>query len=203
MRAFLILHGWGNFRPPGHWQYELAAALRERGERVVYPQLPDAQQPDLEAWRTAAAAALDEARADDARVTVIAHSLGAALWLGARPDDAEDDTEDEDDTDAGAGRSVDRVLLVAPPSPSYLRANPEVAAFAALEPTRPAAETRIVASDADPCNPEGARVVFAEPLGIPLTTIPAGGHLTPASGYGTWPSVLDWCLDPTATIVPR
>lgn len=191
MRAFLILHGWGNFRPPGHWQYELAAALREHGERVVYPQLPDAQRPDLEAWRTAAAAAFDEARADDARVTVIAHSLGAALWLGARPDDA------------GAGRSVDRVLLVAPPSPSYLRENPEVAAFADLQPRRPAAETRIVASDADPCNPEGARVVFAEPLGIPLTTIPAAGHLTPASGYGAWPSVLDWCLDPTATIVPR
>ncbi|MGH1524699.1 RBBP9/YdeN family alpha/beta hydrolase [Leifsonia sp. L25] len=191
MRAFLILHGWGNFRPPGHWQYQLAAALRERGERVVYPQLPDAQRPDQEAWRTAAAAALDQARADDALVTVIAHSLSATLWLGARPDDAD------------SGRSVDRVLLVAPPSPSYLRENAEVAAFAALEPTRPAAETRIVASDADPCNPEGARVVFAEPLGIPLTTIPAGGHLTPASGYGSWPSVLDWCLDPTATIVPR
>ena len=191
MRAFLILHGWGNFRPPGHWQYELAAGLRGRGERVVYPQLPEADAPDLEAWRAAAATALDEARTGDARVTVIAHSLSARLWLGARPEDT------------GAGRAVDRVLLVAPPSPSYLRENPEVAAFAALEPTRPAAETRIVVSDADPCNPEGARVVYAEPLGIPLTTIPGGGHLTPASGYGTWPSVLDWCLEPTATIVPR
>lgn len=191
MRAFLILHGWGNFRPPGHWQHELAAALRERGERVVYPQLPDAQEPNLSAWREAAAAALAEASDGGARVTVIAHSLSAMLWLGARPDDT------------GAGSSVDRVLLTAPPSPGYLRENPEVAAFAALRPTRPAAETRIVASDADPCNPEGALAVYAEPLGIPLTTIPGGGHLTPASGYGTWPSVLDWCLDPAATIVPR
>lgn len=191
MRAFLILHGWDNFRPPGHWQHELAAALREHGERVVYPQLPDAAQPDLAAWRDAAAAALDEAAADDARVTVIAHSLSAMLWLGARPDDA------------GAGRTVERVLLAAPPSPAFLLENPEVAAFAALEPSRPAAETRIVASDADPCNAEGARTVFAEPLGIPLTTIPGGGHLTPTSGYGTWPSMLEWCLDPTATIAPR
>ncbi|MEN2741323.1 alpha/beta hydrolase [Microbacterium sp. X-17] len=191
MRAFLILHGWDNFRPPGHWQYELAAALHERGERVAYPQLPDAAQPDLDAWREAAAAALAEAADGGARVTVIAHSLSAMLWLGARPDDTE------------AGSSVERVLLVAPPSPGYLRANPAVAAFAALEPSCPAAETRIVASDADPCNPEGAAAVFAGPLGLPLTTIPGGGHLTPASGYGTWPSVLDWCLDPTATIVPR
>lgn len=191
MRAFLILHGWGNFRPPGHWQYELAAALRERGERVVYPQLPDAQQPDLSAWREAAAAELAKASEGEARVTVIAHSLSAMLWLGARPGDTE------------AGSAVERVLLVAPPSPGYLRENAEVAAFAALEPTRPVAETRIVASDDDPCNPEGAHLVYAVPLGIPLTTIPGGGHLTPASGYGTWQSVLDWCLHPTATIVPR
>lgn len=191
MRAFLILHGWDNFRPPGHWQYELAVALHERGERVAYPQLPDAAQPDLNAWREAAAAALAEAAEGGARVTVIAHSLSAMLWLGARPDDTE------------AGSAVERVLLVAPPSPGYLRANPEVAAFAALEPSRPSAQTRIVASDADPCNPEGAAAVFAGPLSLPLTTIPGGGHLTPASGYGTWPSVLDWCLDPTATIVPR
>ncbi|MCI0156739.1 alpha/beta hydrolase [Leifsonia shinshuensis] len=191
MRAFLILHGWDNFRPPGHWQHELASALRRAGERVEYPQLPDAADPDVEAWRQAAAAALDEASADGARVTVIAHSLGAALWLGARPDDS------------GAGSVVDRVLLVSPPSPGFLRGNPEVAAFAELRPSRPAAATRIVASDADPCCPEGAEAVFAEPLGIPLTTIPDGGHLTVAAGYGEWPSVLDWCLDPTATIVPR
>ncbi|GAA4137909.1 RBBP9/YdeN family alpha/beta hydrolase [Leifsonia shinshuensis] len=188
MRAFLILHGWDNFRPPGHWQFELAAALRARGERVVYPQLPDAERPEVDAWREAAAAALAEAAADGARVTVVAHSLGAMLWLGARPAD---------------DSAVERVLLVAPPSPGFLLDNPEVAAFAALAPSRPGAETRIVASDADPCNPEGAAAVFAGPLGLPLTTIPDGGHLTLASGYGTWPSVFEWCLDPTATILPR
>jgi predicted alpha/beta hydrolase family esterase len=191
MHAFLILHGWDNFRPPGHWQYELAVALRARGKRVVYPQLPDAARPDVGAWRAAASAALDEAAVDGARVTVIAHSLGAALWLGARPDDA------------GAGSAVERVLLVAPPSPGFLRANPEVAAFADLPISRPPAETRIVASDADPCCPEGAEALFSASLGIPMTTIPGGGHLTIEAGYGEWPSVLDWCLDPTATIRPR
>lgn len=191
MRAFLILHGWDNFRPPGHWQYELAEALRRAGERVVYPQLPDAAHPRVDGWRAAAAAALAEAASDGARVTVVAHSLGAALWLGARPDDT------------GAGSVVDRVLLVAPPSPGFLRDNPDVAAFADLPVSRPAAQTHIVASDDDPCCPEGAETVFAAPLGLPITTIPGGGHLTISSGYGEWPSVLDWCLDPTATIVPR
>jgi predicted alpha/beta hydrolase family esterase len=185
MRAFLILHGWDNFRPPGHWQRELATALQQRGERVVYPQLPDAARPRLDAWREAADEALREAAAGGARVTVVAHSLGAALWLGARP--------------AGpAQEAVERVLLVAPPSPGFLRQNPEIAEFAELTPSRPAADTLIVASDDDPCCPEGAAVVHGEPLGIPVVTIPGAGHLTPATGYGEWPSVLEWCLDPSA-----
>ncbi|WP_426625927.1 alpha/beta hydrolase [Leifsonia sp. McL0607] len=114
--------------------------------------------------------------------------------------------------DALAGRTagrhwcrsvVERVLLVAPPSPGFLRDNSEVAAFAELPVSRPAAETRIVASDADPCCPEGAGAVFSGPLDIPMTTIPGGAHLTIPAGYGTWTSVFEWCLDPTATIVPR
>jgi|GEM_PF-617037 len=183
--------GLASIRPPGHWQRELATALEQRGERVVYPQLPDAAQPRLEAWRAAADAALREAAEGGAQVTVIAHSLGAALWLGARP------------ADSVVESSVDRVLLAAPPSPSFPRENPEVAEFAEPTLSRPAADTLIVASDADPCNPEGAEAVHGRPLGIPVVTILGGGHLTPASGYGEWPSMLEWCLDPSAVIRPR
>jgi uncharacterized protein len=49
-RSFLILHGVENRRPAGHWQYDLAQRLRERGERVFYPQLPDPDRPALPAW---------------------------------------------------------------------------------------------------------------------------------------------------------
>jgi len=194
-RAFLILHGWDNFRPPGHWQYELASALRSLGERVVYPQLPDAAHPDVAAWQAAVAAALEEAADGDdggddtgrARVTVLAHSLSCLLWLGARP---------PEDT-------VERVLLVAPPAPSFIADEPEIAAFAALPLTAPGTPAQIAASDADPFCPEGAQAVFGAPLGIPVTIIPGGGHLERTAGYGEWPSVLDWCLDPTATLVPN
>ena len=44
-RSFLILHGVENQRPPGHWQYDLAQRLREQGEQVFYPQLPDPDPP--------------------------------------------------------------------------------------------------------------------------------------------------------------
>lgn len=186
MRAFLILHGWDNHRPPGHWQYELAAALRERGERVVYPQLPEAATPDVDAWRAAAAEALREAAADGARVTVLCHSLACLLWLGARPQEA----------------AVERVLLVAPPSPGFVSGHAEIAAFGQLPVSRPDGAL-IVASDADPYCPEGAERAFGAPLGIPVVTIPGGGHLERTAGYGEWPSVLAWCLDPGAAIVAR
>ncbi|WP_348789656.1 alpha/beta hydrolase [Leifsonia sp. NPDC080035] len=187
MRAFLILHGWDNHRPPGHWQYELAESLRARGERAVYPQLPDAATPDVAAWHAAAAEALREAAADGARVTVLCHSLACLLWLGARPEQ---------------GEEAERVLLVAPPSPGFVSQHPEIAAFALLPVSRPDGAL-IVASDADPYCPEGAAVAFGTPLGIPVTTIPGGGHLERTAGYGAWPSVLEWCLDPEATIVAR
>ncbi|GAB3582866.1 hypothetical protein GCM10027406_26210 [Leifsonia lichenia] len=203
-RAFLILHGWDNFRPPGHWQHELASALRARGERVVYPQLPDAAHPDVDAWRAATAAALAEAAGgdggdgdggdgcdsgdgDSARVTVLAHSLACLLWLGARP------PED----------AVERVLLVAPPAPAFIADEPEIAAFAALPLTAPGTPAQIAASDADPFCPEGALAVFGAPLGIPVTIIPGGGHLERTAGYGVWPSVLDWCLDPATPLTPN
>ena len=47
-RAFLILHGWQNHRPPAHWQFWLAERLRQRGELVLYPQLPAPDEPVLD-----------------------------------------------------------------------------------------------------------------------------------------------------------
>ena len=28
-------------------------------------------------------------------------------------------------------------------------------------------------------------------------------HLSDDDGYGPWPAVLDWCLDPSTRLVPR
>lgn len=48
--SFLILHGWQNHRPEGHWQHWLAARLTDLGHEVVYPQLPDPDNPELDVW---------------------------------------------------------------------------------------------------------------------------------------------------------
>ncbi len=59
---------------------------------------------------------------------------------------------------------------------------------------RAAAEgTVLIGSDDDPVCPAGVATVYGVPLKIATTVIPGGGHFNPASGYGPWPAMLDWC----------
>ncbi|HEX6460239.1 MAG TPA: alpha/beta hydrolase [Thermoleophilaceae bacterium] len=176
---FLILHGWQGSGPQ-HWQTWLARRLRERGERVSYPELPEPDTPRLDRWL----AALDAELAREARgLVVLCHSLGCVLWLQhARRRD---------------GSRVERVLLVAPPSPSAEL--PGVQGFfpLAVEPddvARAAGSTEIVAADEDPYCPEGALRLYGEPLGLQVRVIAGAGHLNTDAGYGPWPEVERWCL---------
>ena len=75
----LILHGWQNRRPDGHWQRWLAAELASRGSTVHYPQLPEPDAPVLDDWIDAVESQLRDT--DAASLTVVAHSLGCLLWL--------------------------------------------------------------------------------------------------------------------------
>jgi hypothetical protein len=190
-RSYLILHGWQNHRPEGHWQHWLADRLTGLGHRVTYPQLPEADDPDLEVWLGELARHLEELDGSGERV-VVAHSLSAVLWLHA----------------AARGlkqlRYADRVLLVAPPSPATLASFPEVSAFAppALDAPLPG-PARLVAGTDDPYCPEGADSVYAEPLGLPADIIPGAAHLDLDAGYGPWPAVLDWCLTGTTSLTAR
>jgi predicted alpha/beta hydrolase family esterase len=182
--SFLILHGWQNHRPEGHWQRWLADRLGEHGRHVAYPQLPDPDEPQLDAWLAALEREL-EALPGPERV-VVCHSLGCLLWLH------------------GLDRKprVDRVLLVAPPSAAGIAPYPEIAAFGPppLQPDDFTVPTRIVVGDHDPYCPEGANSRYAEPLGLDIDVIPGGGHLDMPAGYGPWPAVLAWCLDPTTRV---
>src|SRR4051812_23336540 len=148
-RRFLVVHGWQNHRPAGHWQRWLTESLRASGEQVLYPQLPDPDMPSLATWT---AVLRDElAMLGDGERVVICHSLGCLLWL--RPAEP-----------AAAEHRVDRVLLVCPPGPSTLP--PELAPFHAAPfdgaAVRASARARVelVCTDADPWCPEGAATFY-------------------------------------------
>ena len=179
-RSFLILHGLSG-SPEGHWQAWLAGRLRQAGERVDFPDLPECDDPCPDEWR----AALDRSLGGlEGERVLIAHSLGCLLWVRRASEQA-------------GGPLAERVLLVAPPD---LDEVPAVASFGSFE-LRPervraaaAGETRLVCSDNDPYNPRGAVATFAEPLGIRADLIPGGGHLNLEAGYGPWPAVERWAL---------
>ena len=174
-RSFLILHGL-QMPGPGHWQTWLAARLRADGERVAYPDLPDADLPSLQAWREALAGELAALPAGE--TVVICHSLSCLLWLHHV---------------AEGGPQADRALLVAPPSESG--GIPEIAGFFPVPLPRLADGARLVCADNDPYCPEGADTLYGEPLGIPADVLPGAGHLNPEAGFGPWPAAEAWCLD--------
>ncbi|MET9966049.1 alpha/beta hydrolase [Streptomyces sp. NPDC006356] len=191
MTAYLILHGWQNHRPEDHWQHWLADRLTAIGHQVVYPQLPDPDDPELDVWLAELARHLDALDSGAERV-VVAHSLSAVLWLHAAA------------RGLPALDAVNRVLLVAPPSGAVLARHPEVAGFAPppLDFTLPG-PTRLVAGDDDPYCEEGADTLYGTPLALPTDILPGAAHLDLDAGYGPWPAVLGWCLDPTVPLMAR
>ncbi|MFI1033697.1 alpha/beta hydrolase [Streptomyces sp. NPDC020951] len=192
-RSYLILHGWQNHRPEDHWQHWLADRLTELGHDVAYPQLPDPDDPDLEAWLTELRGHLAVPPTGGGRV-VVAHSLSAVLWLHAVARELPELAD------------VDRVLLVAPPSGSVLARYPEVEGFALpedLDGLKLPHPTRLVAGDDDPYLPEGAQTAYGDPLGLRAELLPGAAHLDLDAGYGPWPTVLEWCLDGTTELRVR
>ncbi|MHA5047864.1 RBBP9/YdeN family alpha/beta hydrolase [Streptomyces sp. SD15] len=188
--SFLILHGWQNHRPQGHWQHWLADELTARGHAVTYPQLPDPDHPRLDIWLDRLRAHLD---APQPERVVVCHSLAVPLWLHA--------------VARGTARA-DRVLLVTPPSEQVIAGYEDIAGFGrpgatAAQLRAAAGVTRLVATDDDPYCPAGAAKEYGVPLGLDTDIVPGGAHLDLDAGYGSWPSVLAWCLDPEVRISGR
>jgi predicted alpha/beta hydrolase family esterase len=176
----VIVPGW-NGSGPGHWQTWLAEQLTEAGREVRYPAFADVDHPVLPEWLED----LDESLAGltDDGFDVVAHSLGAVLWLHH----------------VSGGSSAPRparVALVSPPSPQT--AFPEVAAFFPppldVDTVRQGADgTVLIAGDDDQYLPEGIADAYGRPLKMATTVVPGGGHLNDDSGFGAWPAMLDWC----------
>ena len=191
-RRFLLLHGLDNRRPRPHWMWWLTESLRQRGEQVLYPQLPAPERPSLAEWTRLL---LDEvAQLGDGERVVVAHSLGTALWLRATQT-------------LPADSRVTRVLLVSPLGEQAFSAENRNVAFstAGVDPSGVAAASsarpRAVVSATDPYRPVDTQA-WARSLGVAVEMLPDAGHITPDDGYGPWPAVLEWCLDDRTPVRP-
>jgi serine hydrolase len=175
--SYLILHGYQG-SGPGHWQTWLAARLRAGDAVVHYPDLPDADAPQLPAWLDALERELDAIAEPP---IVICHSAACVLWLHHV---------------AAGGKPAERTLLVAPPSRAGV---PEVLAGFFPAPAIEAPDARIVCSDNDPYCPEGAAELYAGPADV----LGGQGHINPDAGYGSWPAVEVWAREGTFPLTAR
>jgi len=176
----VVVPGW-NGSGEGHWQTWLEQRLAEDGRDTRRPPFADVDHPDLAEWLAALRSTLADLPADG--YDVVAHSLGAVLWLHhvAAPGDSP---------------RAARVALVSPPAPAT--DYPEIAAFFPppmdVDAVRHGADgTVLVAGDDDPYLPDGVGATYGLPLRIATTVVPGGGHLNTDSGFGEWAAVLDWC----------
>ncbi|RKT53078.1 RBBP9/YdeN family alpha/beta hydrolase [Saccharothrix australiensis] len=189
----LLLHGLGGSGPT-HWQNWLAGELAHHGGQVDLPQftLPDA--PRLDVWLAELRDHLAAAPTSPERV-VVAHSLAGLLWLHHAAGEFDE------------ALRVDRVLLVAPPSPRHA-GEPLISEFldVPLDPAalrRAAGSTRLVMGEGDPyCTLEQGKEL-AEALRVDVDVIVGGAHLNAAAGYGSWGAVLKWVRSDRTPLTPR
>jgi predicted alpha/beta hydrolase family esterase len=172
----LILHGLQHHRSPDHWLWWLAEELRSRRVPVQYPQLPDADNPDLETWVSVASDEL--AMLGDEERIVVTHSLGGVLWSHLR---------------LRGLTTGERVLMVAPPSRDRLE-NLAAPFSAGLGPEY--LDTRavtLVARETDPYRNDPIEVIDAG-RSRDLHVIPGEGHINADDGHGPFPPALAWVL---------
>lgn len=196
MAKVLIIHGWTNRRPVGHWQRSLAAALRDQGHLVSYPQLPNPDQPILDEWLEVLSAELDQfdevaSRASEPLI-VLAHSLGCVAWMQL--------------ADRGLLKQpADRVLLVAPPEPAPISPVPSFVmdlsdGRAESLVKASAREVTLVGSDADVWQPSGIQAGVGDMIGLEAVVVPGAKHFSTLDGFTEWQGVIDWVLDPNADL---
>jgi predicted alpha/beta hydrolase family esterase len=176
----VIVPGWQG-SGDGHWQTWLEQQLQSAGRVTIRPAFADLGRPELPDWLAALRAALAEL--PPGGFDVVAHSLGAVLWL-------------HHVSTPHTSPAAARVLLVAPPSPATDL--PEIASFFPppldVDAVRRGADGTVLAAGSDdPYLPEGIGAAYGLPLRIAATVVDGGGHLNTESGYGEWPAVLDWC----------
>lgn len=178
-KQFIFLHGWSG-NDPGHWMEWLRDELTEAGHTVYLPEFSDPDTPELSVWLEELGEVLDQIDSQQPLV-IIAHSLGAALWLHYRK--------------RNPSVVADTVMLVAPtPNDCGI---PEITEFFPLPDLQPNVDTEyiVIGSDDDPYIDEEYFEDFADALGGSFELIEDGGHFNVDAGYGPWPWMLEQCLE--------
>lgn len=122
---------------------------------------------------------------DGEQRVVVCHSLACLLWFRAA------------ERGLRAAHPVDRLLLVSPPASECLPVGGASFRLDRFDADAVRAsvdgEIAMACSDADPYNPAGAQSLYGDALGITASIFEGAGHITPDTGFGSWPFACEWC----------
>ncbi len=169
----LLLHGWGGSDYP-HWQSWLAGEIAKDYGCVCFPLLDNPHFPSKNRQMRQVKGFLEEFKPH----TVICHSLANVIWFHL--------------CNAKVIPTVERLLLVSPPSPQCDIENIRKFFPYAFPKNLHAKEAMLVTSTDDPylTTQEASELQMA--LGIPMKVLENAGHINEKSGYGSWSWVLEW-----------
>lgn len=175
MSTFLLLHGYGGTHPE-HWQGYLANHLKDKRQTVLFPNLPDSNQPKLNEWINCLEQELENIDSSD--LVVAAHSLGCTLWLqylAKHPN-----------------IQPKKVFLVSPPLNDC--GIEELTNFFPLPELNLSNQTyQIIGSDNDNFILREELETLANQLKVPLKILSGAGHIN-APMYGDWEWMNKECL---------
>jgi predicted alpha/beta hydrolase family esterase len=186
VKKILFLHGWTNRRPEGHWMRLTAAALRNQGHQVWYPQFPSPDTPDPDEWQELLRQESNMMDEVEGEKICVAHSLGTTNWLIGSLNDIYQ-------------KPFDRVLLVAPPDPQ-MTSQAEGIKGEPLDLSNPALEVQakkwaksltVIASDSDRWLPRGIEI-YTDALNVEPLIKPGAGHFSLDDGWGPWETLIGW-----------
>ena len=170
-KRVLILHGLNGSSYP-HWQAHLAMDLIKEDFVVSFPELPNKNSPNLEAWKEFLKVELDHFKPD----IVVCHSLANILWFH---------TCDELDI------KLDKLMLVAPVRNKPLEEAKSFFPYPIAKELK-AKEIIIAASTNDPYMSLEEAIELQSKLNVGMKIMENAGHINPSSGFGKLDCALDW-----------
>ena len=170
-KRVLILHGLNGSSYP-HWQAHLAMDLIKEDFVVSFPELPNKNSPNLEAWKEFLKVELDHFKPD----IVVCHSLANILWFHIC-----------DELDI----NLDKLMLVAPVRNEVLEDAKSFFPYPESKNLK-AKEIIMAASTNDPYMSLEEAIALQSKLNIGMKIMEDAGHINAASGFGKLDCALDW-----------
>lgn len=170
-KRVLILHGLNGSSFP-HWQAHLAMDLIKEDFVVSFPELPNKNSPNLEAWKEFLKVELDHFKPD----IVVCHSLANILWFHLCDE---------------LNINLDKLMLVAPVRNEVLEDAKSFFPYPESKNLK-AKEIIMAASTNDPYMSLEEAIALQSKLNIGMKIMEDAGHINAASGYGKLDCALDW-----------